>query len=137
MTTWRARIRGTINDEIEVDLDTEDENEARELALDAWRYVEFEDLEIDEIERVEREEVVVSGVVTLSPQMEKLLALLQPGRNYTEFSIQPEFYRAKPGAYGYVHAGRGRGTGSIRSTFLALERRGLVERTPYGWRRTS
>lgn len=70
----------------------------------------------------------------LSPQMEKLLGLMEPGHNYTEMSIQAEFYGVESGRYGYVHAGRGRGTGSLRGTFVALERRGLVERTPYGWR---
>lgn len=70
----------------------------------------------------------------LSPQMEKLLGLMEPGRNYTEMSVQDEFYGRASGRYGYVHAGRGRGTGSLRQTFKALERRGLVVRCAYGWR---
>jgi len=44
---WRGRICGTINDEFEVEADTEEE--ASEAALMEWRYVEFEDLEVDDI----------------------------------------------------------------------------------------
>lgn len=73
-------------------------------------------------------------VAKLSPQMEKLLGLMEPDRNYTEFSIGERFYGMRPGQFGYVHAGRGRGTGSMRATFIALERRGLVVRNAYGWR---
>jgi hypothetical protein len=54
MTTWRGRIKGTINDEFEVEADTEEE--AREAALMGWRYVEYEDLEIDSIDADEEED---------------------------------------------------------------------------------
>lgn len=51
---FRGRIRGTINDEFEVEADSEEE--ARETALMEWRYVEFEDLEVEEIEAEAGEE---------------------------------------------------------------------------------
>lgn len=72
----------------------------------------------------------------LSPQMEKLLGLMDGGTLYTESSVQEQFYGMSKGSYGYVNAGRGRGTGSLRRTFKALERRGKVKRidAPYpGW----
>lgn len=71
----------------------------------------------------------------LSPQMEKLLGLLEPGRVESEWTIQERFYGQTRGQFGYVHAGRGRGSGSLLGTFKALERRGLVERVQGGWRR--
>ena len=46
MRRWKVRIRGTINDEIEVEAD--DEAGAKEEALSQWRYVEFEDLTADD-----------------------------------------------------------------------------------------
>jgi hypothetical protein len=51
--TFKARIKGTINDEfvVEVDDDTTEE-QAREVALEEWRYVEYEDLEVTDIEEV-------------------------------------------------------------------------------------
>lgn len=70
---------------------------------------------------------------TLSPQMEKLLGLMEPGRVYTPFDLQTRFYDQAQGSFGYVHAGRGRGTGSLRQTFDALERRGKVKRSGHGW----
>lgn len=48
MPKFTGRIKGTINDEFEVEADTE--AEARERALMEWRYVEFEDLEVEDIE---------------------------------------------------------------------------------------
>jgi hypothetical protein len=51
MSLWVGRIKGTINDEFEVEADTEDE--ARQNALDNWQYVEFEDLEVSRIKEVE------------------------------------------------------------------------------------
>ena len=48
---WRGRILGTINDEFEVEADTEEE--ASEAALMEWRYVEYEDLDVASIEAVE------------------------------------------------------------------------------------
>lgn len=48
---WTGRIVGTINDEFEVEADTE--TEARLAALLEWRYVEFEDLEVASIEEDE------------------------------------------------------------------------------------
>jgi hypothetical protein len=46
MIVRKVRIRGTINDEVEVEVEegTPDE-EVVEQALSAWRYVEYEDLE--------------------------------------------------------------------------------------------
>lgn len=52
MKTWRGRIRGTINDEFEVEAETEDE--AREVALEEWSYVEYEDLDVGKIEEVRK-----------------------------------------------------------------------------------
>jgi hypothetical protein len=54
MPKWTGRIRGTINDDFEVEADTEEE--ARESALSDWRYVEFEDLGIDHIEEEKSDE---------------------------------------------------------------------------------
>jgi hypothetical protein len=51
MPRWTVRIRGTINDEVEVE-DAASEEEAKEIALRDWRYVEFEDLEADDAEKV-------------------------------------------------------------------------------------
>jgi hypothetical protein len=48
MPTFKVRIKGTINDEIEVE--AEDVEEARNNALMDWRYVEYEDLWIDDID---------------------------------------------------------------------------------------
>lgn len=47
MTTYEVRIRGTINDAVEVEAATEDE--AIENALSVWRFVEYEDLEVDSV----------------------------------------------------------------------------------------
>lgn len=47
MTRFKGKIKGIINDDFEVDADTEEE--ARELALEGWQYTEFEDLEIGSI----------------------------------------------------------------------------------------
>lgn len=50
MRTVKVRIRGTINDEVEVTLadadlpDDATDEEIEEAALEAWRYTEFEDL---------------------------------------------------------------------------------------------
>lgn len=52
MSTWKGRIKGTINDEFEVEGDFANEDEAREAALEQWRYVEFEDLEVEKIKEV-------------------------------------------------------------------------------------
>lgn len=50
---FKGRIGGTINDEFEVDVeDDATEEQAREAALESWRYVEFEDLEVTDIEEV-------------------------------------------------------------------------------------
>jgi hypothetical protein len=48
---FTGRIKGTINDEF--DIVAENEDEARDLALMEWRYVEFEDLAVDSIQEVE------------------------------------------------------------------------------------
>jgi hypothetical protein len=50
MPTYKLRITGTINDEVEVEADSEEE--AKEKALMEWRYVEYEDLEAGEPEVV-------------------------------------------------------------------------------------
>jgi hypothetical protein len=74
----------------------------------------------------------------LSPQMEKLLGLMRPGKIETVQSVEEGFYGMRRGTFGYVHAGRGRGSGSLTRTFQALERRGLVERVGpprSGWRK--
>jgi hypothetical protein len=42
MAIWKVQVRGTINDEVEVEADNE--GEAELMALEAWRYVEYEDL---------------------------------------------------------------------------------------------
>lgn len=42
MATWKVRVKGTINDVVEVDAD--DEAGALEEAVMQWRYVEYEDL---------------------------------------------------------------------------------------------
>lgn len=51
-----GRIKGTINDEFEVD--AENVEEAIEMALMGWRYVEFEfeDLEVETINEMKEEE---------------------------------------------------------------------------------
>jgi hypothetical protein len=68
--------------------------------------------------------------------MERMLAVMEPGVVYNTSSIQTRFYGVGTlGRFGYVHAGRGAGSGAMRSTFAALERRGLVERVGNGWRR--
>lgn len=51
MSTFTVRIKGTINDVVEVE--AEGEQEAMELALVQWQYVEFEDL--DAVSAWERE----------------------------------------------------------------------------------
>lgn len=51
---FKGRIRGTINDEFEVEADSEDE--AREGAIFGWRYVEYEDLRVDDIEEIKDDE---------------------------------------------------------------------------------
>jgi hypothetical protein len=74
----------------------------------------------------------------LSPQMEKLLGLMRPGEIENPWTVEVEFYGMQPGSFGYVNAGRGRGSGSLTNTFKALERRGLVERVTSprrGWRK--
>jgi hypothetical protein len=48
---FTGRIEGTINDEF--DIVAENEDEARDLALMEWRYVEFEDLAVASIQEVE------------------------------------------------------------------------------------
>lgn len=47
---WRCRVKGTINDEIEVEADTEEE--ALDRAAFEWRYVEFEDLWVEDAKEV-------------------------------------------------------------------------------------
>jgi hypothetical protein len=52
---YKVRIKGTINDEFVVEVDDDvDEDQAREMALNEWRYVEYEDLEVTDIHEVER-----------------------------------------------------------------------------------
>jgi hypothetical protein len=54
------------------------------------------------------------------------------------WSVEVEFYGIPRGSYGYVNAGRGRGSSSLTNTFKALERRGPVERMTNpvrGWRK--
>jgi hypothetical protein len=54
MPRWKVLIKGTINDEVEVETDDDlTEEQARELALEEWRYVEYEDLEAVDAERVD------------------------------------------------------------------------------------
>lgn len=54
METWRVRIRGTIEDVIEVDVEEgTDEEDVKEAALNAWQYVEFQDLDGEVEGRVE------------------------------------------------------------------------------------
>jgi hypothetical protein len=54
MPRWRVRITGTINDEVEVEApDITTEEQARAVALEEWRYVEYEDLEAQAAERVD------------------------------------------------------------------------------------
>lgn len=51
MVTRKVRIRGTINDEVEVEVEEgATDEEVEEAALLAWRYVEYEDLsaEVDD-----------------------------------------------------------------------------------------
>lgn len=69
----------------------------------------------------------------LSPSMKKLLDLMEPGKTETISSIEERYYGLKKGSYGYVNRGRG---ASLRGTFDALERRGLLVRdaTRGGWR---
>jgi hypothetical protein len=77
-------------------------------------------------------------VSKLSPQMEKLLGLMRPGEIENVWTVEEKFYGMPRGSFGYVHAGRGRGSGSLRNTFEALERRGLVEKVSSpraGWRK--
>lgn len=46
MRTVKVRVTGTINDEVEVDVeDDATHEEIKEAALDAWSYVEYQDLE--------------------------------------------------------------------------------------------
>jgi hypothetical protein len=74
----------------------------------------------------------------LTPQMEKLLGLMRPGRIETPSTVEVEFYGVPKGSHGYVNVGRGRGSGSLTRTFKALERRGLVEKVTsprWGWRK--
>jgi hypothetical protein len=53
MPRWSGKIRGTINSDFE-DIEADTEEEAREAALMAWQYVEYEDLEVDTIEQQEQ-----------------------------------------------------------------------------------
>jgi hypothetical protein len=79
-----------------------------------------------------------SETADLSPQMKKLLGLMRPGEVENPWTVEVEFYGMPRGSYGYVNAGRGRGSGSLTRTFQALERRGLVERVRSprsGWRK--
>ncbi len=47
--TAKVRIKGTINDEVEVEYEPgETDDEIREKALMGWRYVEYEDLDTDD-----------------------------------------------------------------------------------------
>ena len=62
----------------------------------------------------------------LSPQMERLLELMGD-EEHSVSSIEEQFYGMRKGSYGYVNRGRG---GGLTATFLALERRGIVERVP-------
>lgn len=60
--------------------------------------------------------------------------MMEPDKSYNEMTVQSEFYGMKPGSYGYVNAGRGRGLGSLRTTFKSLERRGLVVAEGSRWK---
>lgn len=49
----KARVTGTFSNDVEVWLDEEefaemDEDDVKEAILDAWQYVEYEDIEVDE-----------------------------------------------------------------------------------------
>lgn len=50
MKTFKVRVKGTINEEVEVE--AEDAEQARNIALNDWSYVEFEDLWVDDVHEV-------------------------------------------------------------------------------------